>query len=84
MKIRPKFNCWNEKCRREYTLYREVDQGLRLFVECPYCGTEAEVDLAPYRSPAMEIYKSSDKPELKLEMFNFPEVLPTSPPAAAN
>ncbi|MCL4868673.1 MAG: hypothetical protein KJ063_06890 [Anaerolineae bacterium] len=78
MKIRPKFRCW--QCEQEYTLFREVDEGLKLLVACPYCGAEGELDLGRYLRPtAITIYRSSDKPPLTLELFDLPEVLPTQP-----
>lgn len=76
MKIRPKLKCW--QCEREYTLFREVDEGLLLIVACPFCGAEAQVDLAPYRSQAVETYRGGGEQALDLNMFDLPDVLPTS------
>jgi hypothetical protein len=83
MKIRPQFNCWN--CRRDYSLLREVDEGLKLLVQCPYCAAEGEVDLAQfYRRAAVDILKGNPAGELKLELLDLPDLLPTQPAAAAN
>ena len=78
MKIRPKFTCWN--CERTYTLLRETEEQPKLIVECPFCGAEAEVDLAPWRTPTMNIQKGSGANEQALgETLNLPDVLPTTP-----
>jgi DNA-directed RNA polymerase subunit RPC12/RpoP len=79
MKIRPKFNCWN--CHRDYSLLREVNEGLKLLVQCPYCGAEGEVDLAQfYRTEAVDILRSGRAGPLNLELLDLPDLLPTKPP----
>ncbi len=57
MQKRIKFKCWN--CEREYSLLRELEGQPKLFVACPFCEAEGVVDLAPYRSEVVEIYKSA-------------------------
>lgn len=77
MEKRVKLKCWN--CQREYSLLRDVGQA-KLFVACPFCGAEGEVDLAPWRDPAMNIQKGGGAAEAGLgDALNLPDVLPTQP-----
>ncbi|MBK8615949.1 MAG: hypothetical protein IPN96_02315 [Anaerolineales bacterium] len=46
MKKRFTFKCWN--CSRTYTLLREITTAQKITVACPYCLSEAVVDLAPF------------------------------------
>ena len=49
--------CWNQaECGREYTQLVTFANQPVLLVACPFCGQEAEVDLAPYRSPVWSRY----------------------------
>lgn len=74
---RPKFGCWN--CKQEYSLLRDVGQA-KLIVECPFCGAEAEVDLAPYRDPSVTVMRGKNEGAQNLsEVLNLPDVLPTTP-----
>jgi len=79
MKKRLTFQCWH--CNREYSLTREVEGQPRLLVECPYCEKEGVVDLAPFRSEAVEIFKSVDPPRARAgQNLTLPEVIPTVQP----
>jgi hypothetical protein len=80
-KKRVKLKCWNVGCGREYSLLREFKGQPKLFVACPFCNQEGVVDLAPWRSPLMEIYGGDQPNVYTLETLNLPEVLPTAPPA---
>ena len=80
MSVRLKFKCWNQDCGREYSLLREVQGQPKLLVQCPFCDAEAEVDLAPCRSPVTPVYKGIDPPAEPLaETLLLPDVLPTTP-----
>ncbi len=77
MNRRVKFQCY--QCQREYSLLRDVGQA-KLLVECPFCGAEAETDLAPWRSQVMSTHKGEGSGEQALgEILNLPAVLPTTP-----
>ncbi len=82
MRKRLVFQCWN--CRREYGLTLAVPGAPQLIVECPFCGQEGVVDLAPYRSPIQEVYRSGDSPEEGEVSLVLPAVLPTRPVEAAS
>ena len=71
---RLKFQCW--QCKREYSQLHDLRGQPRFFTECPFCGEEAVVDLAPYRSSVKEIYQSSegDAPAAG-ETYTFPEIV---------
>ncbi len=79
MAKRIKFQCCNSDCGREYSLLRDVIGQPQLIVECPFCGAEAEVDLAPYRSQAMSIQRGDGDEQSLGEILNLPDVLPTTP-----
>jgi DNA-directed RNA polymerase subunit RPC12/RpoP len=69
--------CFN--CPRTYTLRRDVSQA-KLIVECPYCGAEGEVDLAPFREPSLNIHRGEGGGSQTSDMqLNLPDVLPTQP-----
>jgi hypothetical protein len=76
---RVKLKCWN--CEREYRLLREFKGQPKLFVACPFCGSEGVVDLAPWRSPTVEIYGGDQSHVYTLETLDLPAVLPTAPRA---
>ncbi len=77
MTERRKFKCYN--CPETYSLLRDT-KGVRiLFVKCPFCGAEGQVDLKPYESEAMPIFKSDDAPASRGQVLNLPDILPTEP-----
>ncbi|HRQ39485.1 MAG TPA: hypothetical protein PLD25_16375 [Chloroflexota bacterium] len=74
---RVKLQCW--QCQREYSLLRDVGQAM-LEVECPFCYAKGEVDLAPWRSPVVNIHKGEGGGQQALgELLDLPAVLPTTP-----
>lgn len=74
------FRCW--QCERTYTLLRELRGQPKLIAECPFCGEEAVVDLAPYRSSVREIYQGSEGGEQPpAETYHLPDILPTRRPS---
>jgi len=80
---RLKFKCW--QCDREYSLLHDLRGQPRFFTECPFCGEEAVVDLAPYRPSVKEIYQSSDGSSTAVSTaYSLPDVLPTAKPEAAD
>lgn len=76
-KKRVKLKCWNSECGRTYTLLREFKGQPILFVRCPFCLEEGEVDLAPWRSETWEIYQGEGEAGFALETLDLPDVLPT-------
>lgn len=78
--------CWNQaECGREYTLLATfaADQPV-LLVACPFCGQEAEVDLAPYRSPVWSRYAGEGGEAYTLAALTLPDVLPSRPRSATS
>jgi DNA-directed RNA polymerase subunit RPC12/RpoP len=83
MEKRITFKCW--KCGREYSLLQSLQDGEqpKLVVECPFCGSEGVVDLAPYRTSVISIIRnitqmhSFDDIPVEYE-FDLPEVVPTA------
>ncbi|MFQ5422270.1 MAG: hypothetical protein ACE5EY_18135 [Anaerolineae bacterium] len=74
---RRKFKCWNSDCQEEYSLLRDTEGVRILFVKCPFCGAEAEVDLKPYErrtTTTLRGGKTGEQTSLQL-----PDVLPTRP-----
>jgi hypothetical protein len=77
-KGRLKLKCW--QCGEEFSLYRVLDVGEkpRLIEVCPFCNSECVVDLAPYRTEAVEIYKGVErKGQVVGEVVDLARVFPT-------
>jgi transposase-like protein len=73
------FKCW--QCDRTYTLLRDLRGKPKFITECPFCGQEAVVDLAPFRSSVKEIYQTPDGGEPSgAEAYHLPDIIPTSQP----
>jgi len=73
------FKCWN--CHKDYTLFREITNEQVLTVACPYCDSEAVVDLDPYRKTVTSVMRGiGDKEQDLGEALELPEVLPTHKP----
>jgi hypothetical protein len=84
MEKRIKLNCWH--CKRNYTLLKRlnVDEQPKLLLECPFCEREGVVDLAPYRSDVVEVFKNirdvtQDDGKVG-QTLDLPETLPTTKP----
>ena len=73
MKKRLTFECW--KCGETYSLLRDLRGWPKLVVECPYCETEAVVDLAPTRDPTVEVFRDGEP--ATWETLDLPAVIPT-------
>ena len=81
MKKRVTFQCWNNDCKRTYTLFREITKEQVITVACPYCNAEAVVDLEPYRKKIKTVIKGIEDKEQDLgEELELPDVLPTQKP----
>ena len=73
------FECWN--CKRTYTLLREITKEQILSVACPYCDSEAVVDLKPFRKVKKVVMRGNSEDEQNLsEELELPDVLPTQKP----
>jgi len=79
MEKRLTFKCCNTKCKRTYTLFREITNEQALIVACPYCNTEAVADLKPYRTKTVMRGGNAAGQALG-DQFQFPDVIPTQPP----
>lgn len=78
MKKRFTFKCWNEKCKRTYTLFKEITKEQELIVACPFCHTEAVVDLSPYPKKKVIIaVRGEGESEQEIEELDLPDILPT-------
>ena len=76
MKKRIAFECW--KCRREYTLFKEITNQQELIVGCPFCNKEAVVTLEPYRKKIITVLKGDPDGEQAIGYeYQFPDVIPT-------
>ena len=74
---RLKFVCF--KCEREYTLLQTFKGQPKLTVECPFCGSRGVVDLAPWRSTVVDVFRGGNKSEWEKLILALPERLPTEP-----
>ena len=77
MSQRPTFKCYN--CPETYTLLRDTEGVRTLFVQCPFCNAEAEVDLQPYLSNAHTTTRGEGGGQNQEQSLNLPDVLPTRP-----
>ena len=71
------FECW--KCKEAYSLYKEADLAQKLIVACPYCGAEASVDFAPFRTQTKTVLRAATVDEQVFGAeYQLPKILPTS------
>jgi DNA-directed RNA polymerase subunit RPC12/RpoP len=81
MKKRYTFLCWNNDCKRKYTLFREITKEQVVTVACPYCNVEAVVDLKPYRKEKKTVMRGDDNDEQSLGFeLELPDIIPTQKP----
>ncbi len=82
MKKRLTFKCWS--CSRTYTLLREITTAQKITVACPYCLSEAVVDLAPFlkeKKIVSLVRGDGNGEEQALDPeFELPEIIPTQKP----
>lgn len=77
MNKRLNFECWD--CKREFTLMVPVDEKPDILSECPYCRVELVIELAPYRSGKIEIFRDGTENESS-DYFDIPDKIPTRKP----
>lgn len=75
MNKRLKLQCWN--CQKTYFETLEITDQQEVIVRCPYCRTEAVVNLKPYRKQTKTVFRGENKDPQSNEEFNLPDVLPT-------
>lgn len=71
------FQC--HACSETYSLYKETEGFPKLLIACPYCGAEAEVDLAIFRSTEKTTYRQASPAQSEATVLKFPDVIPTKP-----
>lgn len=78
-KIRPEFACW--QCERTFAQVVDLEGEPLLRVECPYCGAEGTVDMAPYRHRVVTVTRGeeADSGTLRYELAG---TVPTTKPEA--
>ncbi len=82
MKARLTFKCWNEKCKRTYSLFKEITDEQELIVACPFCRAEAVVRLDPFKQDKKSVFKGDgDDAQALGHAYHFPDVIPTEKPA---
>lgn len=81
MKKRFTFKCWNETCKRTYTLFKEITKEQELIVACPFCHAEGVVKLEPFRKKKTTVLRgdADDEQFIGFE-YDLPEVIPTQNP----
>lgn len=78
MNKRLKLQCWN--CPKTYFETLEITDQQEVIVKCPYCQSEAVVNLRPYRKKTMTVMKRIDLENLgneSNEELQLPDILPT-------
>lgn len=74
METRPSFECC--QCKRIFGQVVDLEGEPVLLLECPYCGAECKVDMAPYRLRVVTVTRGGEdgpstvRPEL-------PDTVPT-------
>lgn len=77
MKTRPSFECC--QCRRTFGQVVDLEGHPVLLVECPYCGAECKVDMAPYRQRVV-IVTRGEHTGSGAAYHDLPGTVPTSRP----
>lgn len=77
-RIRPQFLCWN--CERKFRVSVDLEGAPVLVVECPYCGEDCTVDLAPYEMPKAVVVRKDSPEAERITNYELPEPLPTIRP----
>jgi DNA-directed RNA polymerase subunit RPC12/RpoP len=76
---RYKFQCWN--CPKVYFQSLEITDQQEIIVACPYCRSEAVVNLRPYRKKTRTVFRrEEDSDRESEEEFQSPEIFPTRKP----
>lgn len=80
MEKRLSFKCW--QCGRAYTLFQQITDQQQLIVSCPFCETEAVVNLPQYRQKTKTVMRGAgDKGAALPDEYLFPEIIHTEKPA---
>ena len=78
MKTRPEFQCC--KCRGTFGQVVDLEGEPIIVVECPYCGAQCKVDLAPYRRRVVVVHRGAEAgPGTGAERGELPGTVPTQP-----
>jgi hypothetical protein len=75
MRTRPTFECW--QCERTFGQVVDLEGEPVLLLECPYCGAECQVDMAPYRQRIVTVTRDEDAGPRTVR-YELPETVPTS------
>jgi DNA-directed RNA polymerase subunit RPC12/RpoP len=79
MKKRLNFKCW--KCKRNYSLLKEITPEQELIVQCPYCSAEAVASLKPYERKKIPLVRGENQEEASIGYeYDFPDAIPTRKP----
>jgi hypothetical protein len=77
MRTRPSFQCW--QCERVFGQVVDLEGEPVLRLECPYCGAECKVDMAPYRQRVVTVTKDEAAGPSTVR-YELPETIPTFKP----
>lgn len=77
MKARPSFECW--QCERTFGQVVDLEGEPVLLLECPYCGAECKVDMAPYRQRVVTVTRGENAGAGTVR-YELPETVPTFKP----
>ena len=81
MKKRFEFTCWNPDCKRNYTLFREINDDQKIIVSCPYCLVEGIVDPRLFKREVIPVLRGRDTEVQPVGYeYIFPDILPTKKP----
>ena len=75
MNKRLRLQCWN--CFKSYFETLDISDRQIFIVKCPYCSTEAVLDLKPYRRQPINVIRGGIAEAQPGEDLNIPDVLPT-------
>lgn len=77
-KTRPKFQCC--KCERCFGQVVDLEGEPVIILECPYCGAQCKVDLAPYRQRVVVVHRGAETgPGTDTGRWELPGTVPTHP-----
>jgi hypothetical protein len=74
MKTRPSFECW--QCEGIFGQVVDLDGEPVLLLECPYCGAQCKVDMAPFRQRVVTLTRDEAAGPSTIR-YELPEIVPT-------
>ncbi len=77
MRTRPTFECW--QCKRTFGRVVDLEGKPVLLLECPYCGAESKVDMAPYRQRVVTVTRDEEGGTSTVR-YELPDSVPTFKP----